>query len=84
MIALCYHRHLGQLLIRNVDDADIAELKAQAEHDDMSLEQKLRTIVAEAARRTEARFEELSRRSLEMTQGSSLDSTAIIRADRDR
>lgn len=75
---------MGQLLIRNVDDADIAELKAQAEHDNVSLEQKLREIVAEAARRNEALFEELSRRSLEQTKGSKLDSTALIRADRDR
>jgi len=75
---------MGQLLIRNVDDADIAELKAQAEHDNVSLEQKLRDVVAEAARRNEARFLELSRRSRDQTRGSSLDSTAMIRADRDR
>lgn len=75
---------MGQLLIRNVDDADIAELKAQAEHDNVSLEQKLRTIVTEAARRTEERFLELSQRSLDQTRHSDLDSTALIRADRDR
>lgn len=75
---------MGQLLIRNVDDADIAELKAQAEHDNLSLEQKLRDIVAEAARRNEVRFQELSRRSREQTRNSTLDSTALIRADRDR
>lgn len=75
---------MGQLLIRNVNDEDIAELKAQAEYDNVSLEQKLRDILADAARRNEARFEELSRRSLEQTKGSTLDSTALIRADRDR
>lgn len=75
---------MGQLLIRNVDDDDIAELKAQAEHDQVSLEQKLRMIVAEAARRNEAQFDELTRLSREQTRGSTLDSTAIIRADRDR
>lgn len=75
---------MGQLLIRNVDDADIAELKAQAEHDNLSLEQKLREIVSEAARRHELRFLEVSRRSLEQTKNSTLDSTALIRADRDR
>lgn len=75
---------MGQLLIRNVDDADIAELKAQAERDNVSLEQKLRDIVAEAARTTEALFQEVSKRSLEQTRNSTLDSTALIRADRDR
>lgn len=75
---------MAQVIIRNLDDTDVAALKLMAEQDNMSLEQKLRTIVTEAARRTEARFLELSRRSLEQTRGSDLDSTALIRADRDR
>lgn len=75
---------MAQVIIRNLEDADVAALKQMAEHDNVSLEQKLRTIVTEAARRTEERFLELSRRSLEQTRNSTLDSTALIRADRDR
>jgi plasmid stability protein len=75
---------MAQVIIRNLEDADVAALKRMAEHDNVSLEQKLRTIVTEAARRTEERFLELSRRSLEQTRNSTLDSTALIRADRDR
>jgi antitoxin FitA len=75
---------MAQVIIRNLDDADVAALKRMAEHDNVSLEQKLRTIVTEAAHRTEERFLELSRRSFEQTRNSRLDSTALIRADRDR
>lgn len=74
---------MAQVIIRNLEDSDVAALKRMAEHDNVSLEQKLRMIVTEAARRTEERFQELSRRSLEQTRGSDLDSTALIRADRD-
>jgi len=75
---------MAQVIIRNLDERDVSALKLMAEQDNMSLEQKLRMIVTEAARRTEARFLELSSRSLEQTRGSDLDSTALIRADRDR
>ena len=75
---------MAQVIIRNLDETDVAALKRMAEHDNVSLEQKLRTIVTEAARRTEARFLELSRRSLEQSRHADLDSTALIRADRDR
>ena len=80
MLSIC----MAQVIIRNLDERDVSALKLMAEQDNMSLEQKLRMIVTEAARRTEARFLELSSRSLEQTRGSDLDSTALIRADRDR
>ena len=54
---------MGQLLIRNVDDDDIAELKAQAERQRISLEQRLRNVVKEAARKERDEFWRLARES---------------------
>lgn len=77
---------MGQLLIRNVDDLDIAELKAQAARERISLEQRLREIVRRAARsdNLEARFQEVSRRSREQTRDADLDLDAILQEERDR
>jgi replicative DNA helicase len=59
-------------------------LKAMAKAQNISLEQKFRDMAAREVLAVEERFEEISRRSREQTRGSKLDSTAIIRADRDR
>ena len=75
---------MGQLLIRNVDDADIAELKAQAERANISLEQRLRDVVAEAARRDREEFWALAARMREATRGADIDIQAIIDEGRDR
>ncbi|CAN5244685.1 hypothetical protein BH09PSE1_BH09PSE1_30430 [soil metagenome] len=71
---------MGQLLIRNVDDADIAELKAQAERERISLEQRLRNLVVFAARRDRDTFWETARKSREATQAVDVD--ALLRDSR--
>ena len=73
---------MGQLLIRNVDDADIAELKAQAERDNISLEQRLRNLVVEAARREHAAFWALATRMRAATRGANIDVDTVLRESR--
>ena len=73
---------MGQLLIRNVDDDDIAELKAQAERQRISLEQRLRNVVKEAARKERDEFWRLARESREASRGLDIDVDAVLRASR--
>ena len=77
---------MGQLLVRNIDDDQIAELKAQAAGERISLEQRMRNLIGEATRKKdlEAWFQEVSRRSRDQTRGSNLDVDAMIREDRER
>ena len=74
---------MGQLLIRNVPEAEIAELKAQAERDNISLEQRLRNLVAEATRDTEDDFWELAAKMREATRGAGIDIRAAIEDGRE-
>lgn len=76
---------MAQVLIRNVDDAAIASLKARAVRKGTSLERELRDVILEAARgdRAEARRRAAAlRRALAGRKHS--DSTALIRRDRAR
>lgn len=78
---------MGQLLIRNVPEAEIAELKAQAERENISLEQRLRNLVAEAAHREQDAFWALAARMRTATRGAGMDIRAAIdegREERDR
>lgn len=75
---------MAQVLVRDLDDDLVSRLKALAKAQNISLEQKFRDMAAREVQTVEERFEELSRRSREQTRGAKLDSTAIIRADRDR
>lgn len=75
---------MAQVLVRDLDDGIVARLKAMAKAQNISLEQKFRDMAAREVQSVEDRFEEISRRSREQTRDSKLDSTAIIRADRDR
>lgn len=50
MIALCYHCGMGQLLVRQLDEADIARLKARAKHRGTSVEALAREAIQRAAR----------------------------------
>lgn len=74
---------MGQLLIRHVPDSEIAELKAQAERENISLEQRLRNLVAEAARKDREDFWELAARMREATRGAGIDINAAIREGRE-
>lgn len=75
---------MAQVLVRDLDDGVVVRLKAIAKAQNISLEQKFRDMAAREVQALEDRFEEVSRRSREQTRGSTLDSTAIIREDRDR
>ncbi|MET0852848.1 MAG: plasmid stabilization protein [Candidatus Rokuibacteriota bacterium] len=76
---------MAQVVIRNIDDEAIRELKARARRKGVSLERELRTILTEAVRQDRASFRQRAlkfRRKLAGRRHS--DSTALIRADRDR
>ncbi len=75
---------MGQVIIRNIDDAVLARLKEKAERASKPLEQTLREILADAARPT--RDELLARmdKVRAMSTYTTLDATDLIREDRDR
>ena len=76
---------MAQVVIRNLDDAAMARLKARARRKGVSLEQELRAVLVESARRDNAGFRERAaalRRRLAGRRHS--DSTALVREDRDR
>ncbi|TMA67786.1 MAG: hypothetical protein E6J69_08965 [Deltaproteobacteria bacterium] len=76
---------MGQVVIRNIDDAAIARLKSRAARKGVSLEGELRKIITDAARRD--RDEDVTRaRVLRVRLGGRRhsDSTRLIREDRDR
>ena len=76
---------MGQILVRNLDDAVIEQLKARAASDSASLEQTVRDILTQATRpsRTElvAKIDELRAKT---TFVPGADSTTFIREWRDR
>lgn len=76
---------MAQVIIRNLDEATVAALKARAAARGNSLEEELRRLLAEAAhptpaqvRDTAAAIRALGRRPVE------LDLEELIREDRDR
>jgi plasmid stability protein len=74
---------MGQILLRNLDDAIIEQLKSRAARNGKSLEQTLREIVAAAVRpSTEAAWAEIDR--IRAKTPRRLDSSVpLIRAFRD-
>lgn len=53
---------MAQVLVRNIEDEVVEELKSRAERDGISLEEQLRRILREAARPTRGELlEELAR-----------------------
>lgn len=75
---------MAQVLVRNLDDAVVARLKRIAERENMSLEQKFRDMAIREANAAEERFQRVAERIREQTRGTALDTTAMIREDRDR
>ena len=76
---------VAQVLIRNIDNEAMAQLKARARRKGVSLERELRTILTETARLDETGFRERAaafRRKLAGRRHT--DSTQLIREDRDR
>lgn len=76
---------MGQVIVRNLDDETVAALKAKAVMHGNSLEQELRGILAEAAKPASGERLALADRIRAMTpRRRQSDSTALIRADRER
>ncbi len=74
---------MAQVLIRNLDDEVVATLKQLAEAEKVSLEQKLRTILSDAARQSMSAFWGTASEMRLATAGTKLDSTDLIRQARD-
>lgn len=76
---------MGQLLVRNLDDAVVERLKRQAEARRISLEQLLREILSRAAGPSRKELVAEMDRIRAMTPGKlARSSTDLIREDRDR
>lgn len=74
----------AQVIVRNLDPAVVARLKAQAKRARRSLEQELRLILAGAARPKRAELLVEADRIRSMTSRELPDSTRILREYRDR
>jgi plasmid stability protein len=76
---------MGQVVIRNLDDAAIRRLRRRAESQGVSLERELRDILTEAARLDRTAFQERAAAFRARLRGRRhSDSTALIREDRRR
>ncbi len=75
---------MGQVIIRNLDDAIVANLKRMAAREDKSLEQFLREVLEDRARQDRDDFIEFARGVRERSKPAFRDATDIIREDRDR
>jgi plasmid stability protein len=80
---------MAQVIVRNLDDNVVARLKRRAKAHERRLDEELREIFVDAAKEMgrPARAELLTEidRIRSMTpKDSRIDSTALIRADRDR
>ncbi len=75
---------MAQLLVRNLDDALIARLRARAARNGRSVEAEHREILRAALAAREDDFWELARRLREETAGRDLTpSEVLLREDRD-
>jgi len=74
---------MGQIIVRNLDDAVIERLRQKAKREKTSLEQTVRDALTKAARPSRAEIIEEARRIRERIGKVSEDSTVLIRRDRD-
>ena len=74
---------MGQILVRNLDDQVIEVLRNRARRENVSLEQSIRTIITEAAKPSRLEISKEAERIRAMTPRSAIDSTKLIREDRD-
>jgi len=74
---------MGQILVRNLDDSLITQLKSRAARNGKSLEQTVREIIAEAVRPSrEEAWAEIDR-IRGMSKKSNVNSVTLIREFRD-
>lgn len=75
---------MGQVLIRNLDDAVIETLKKHAERANQSLEQSLRDLLNKAAQdKDKEDFLAFADRIRARSKPVTIDATILIREDRD-
>ena len=75
---------MAQVIVRNLDDRVVEDLKSRARLRGHSLEQELRDILTKAARPDRAeRMSRIDRIRALTPRGLSVDIEALIRADRD-
>lgn len=74
---------MGQVIIRNLDDSVLAHLKAKAERAGVSLEQSLRDLLAREAGKDKEEFMAWAKSMREKAKPVTVDSTVLIREDRD-
>lgn len=75
---------MANVLVRDLDDAVLKELKASAKAHGRSLQAEIHDVLERAGTRNLAETRRLSGRWLKRLRGSShSDSTALIRDDRD-
>ncbi len=74
---------MGQILVRNLDDAVVLRLKQQAEERNVSLEQHVRDLLAASVRPSRAEIVAEARRIRAMIGPVPGNSTDLIREDRD-
>tara|TARA_A100001391_G_scaffold87373_2_gene57826 strand:+ start:333 stop:572 length:240 start_codon:yes stop_codon:yes gene_type:complete len=75
---------MGQVIIRNLDDHVVANLKRMAAREDKSLEQFLREVLAMKAREDREDLIAFARGVRERSRPAFKDATQIIREDRDK
>lgn len=76
---------MAQVIIRNLDDAVVAALKARAAAHGISLEEELRRLLAKAARPTPTQVRDVAAAIRALApRATSSDLEELIREDRDR
>lgn len=82
-----WETHMGNLTIRNLNDAVIERLKAQARANERSLEGEVRHLLTREVARPLGTVDFLARAdslAATTTHRKQTDSTALVREDRDR
>lgn len=76
---------MAQIIVRNLDDAVVERLKAQAKDNNRSLEAEVRNILEQSAKIDMAQARQIVMEWRKKLQGREfVDSVALIREDRDR
>lgn len=76
---------MAQIIVRNLNDAVVERLKAQAKDNNRSLEAEVRHVLEQSARMDMAQAREIVMERRKKLQGRDfIDSVALIREDRDR
>lgn len=76
---------MAQIIVRNLDDAVVERLKAQAKDNNRSLEAEVRNILEQSAKIDMAQARQIVMERRKKLQGREfVDSVALIREDRDR